>query len=138
MSTPEISSRIVIVEDNVEANNLLRDWLKLKFDVINSVVAQIDAALASGAQLPAGFYFSAAAFYYDNNLDLKKARPWIDEATKGEKPLFYMVHLKAKILAKLGDKAGAIAAAEKSKSLAEGAPRDEYIRLNDTLIASLK
>ena len=29
----ETIHRIVIVEDNVEANNLLRDWLKLKFDV---------------------------------------------------------------------------------------------------------
>jgi CheY-like chemotaxis protein len=27
------ASQIVIVEDNVEANNLLRDWLKLKFTV---------------------------------------------------------------------------------------------------------
>lgn len=27
------SSQIVIVEDNVEANNLLRDWLKLRFTV---------------------------------------------------------------------------------------------------------
>lgn len=34
MSQAESSQTIVIVEDNVEANNLLRDWLKLKFDVI--------------------------------------------------------------------------------------------------------
>jgi hypothetical protein len=31
MSKVEPASQIVIVEDNVEANNLLRDWLKLKF-----------------------------------------------------------------------------------------------------------
>ena len=29
----ESAAHIVIVEDNVEANNLLRDWLKLKFKV---------------------------------------------------------------------------------------------------------
>lgn len=34
MSQAETAPTIVIVEDNVEANNLLRDWLKLKFDVI--------------------------------------------------------------------------------------------------------
>ena len=34
MSKEEPGSQIVIVEDNVEANNLLRDWLKLKFTVI--------------------------------------------------------------------------------------------------------
>ena len=33
MSKVESASQIVIVEDNVEANNLLRDWLKLKFTV---------------------------------------------------------------------------------------------------------
>jgi CheY-like chemotaxis protein len=33
MSSPDSSPHIVIVEDNVEANNLLRDWLKLRFSV---------------------------------------------------------------------------------------------------------
>jgi FixJ family two-component response regulator len=33
MTTPETAPHIVIVEDNVEANNLMRDWLKLKFQV---------------------------------------------------------------------------------------------------------
>src|SRR5471032_2096326 len=33
MSKAEAASQIVIVEDNVEANNLLRDWLKLRFTV---------------------------------------------------------------------------------------------------------
>ena len=33
MSKVEPASQIVIVEDNVEANNLLRDWLKLSFTV---------------------------------------------------------------------------------------------------------
>jgi DNA-binding NtrC family response regulator len=33
MPIAEPASQIVIVEDNVETNNLLRDWLKLKFSV---------------------------------------------------------------------------------------------------------
>jgi DNA-binding NtrC family response regulator len=33
MSKAESAAQIVIVEDNVEANNLLRDWLKLRFTV---------------------------------------------------------------------------------------------------------
>jgi DNA-binding NtrC family response regulator len=33
MSKVESAAQIVIVEDNVEANNLLRDWLKLRFTV---------------------------------------------------------------------------------------------------------
>ncbi len=33
MTTASSAPHIVIVEDNVEANNLMRDWLKLKFNV---------------------------------------------------------------------------------------------------------
>jgi CheY-like chemotaxis protein len=33
MAKEDSSSQIVIVEDNVETNNLLRDWLKLRFTV---------------------------------------------------------------------------------------------------------
>jgi DNA-binding NtrC family response regulator len=33
MSNAETAAHIVIVEDNVEANNLLRDWLRLRFKV---------------------------------------------------------------------------------------------------------
>ncbi len=49
-----------------------------------------------------------------------------------------MLHGKAKILAKLGDKPGAIAAARQSIAAADGPPKAEYIRLNETLIAGLK
>lgn len=115
--------------------------VKLEVDVIKSVVAQIDTIMASGAQVPAAGYFQAAMFYFDHNLDLQQAKTWINEATKGEKPLFYMLHGKAKILAKLGDKAGARDAATKSMAAAkaQGGPvAIEYTRLNEALLATLK
>lgn len=112
--------------------------VKLQFDVVTDVVAQIDAAMAAGGKISPGVYFSAAQFYLENGLDLNKARTWIEEATKGDKPPFYMLYWKARILAKLGDKAGAKAAAQQSIAAAEGAPKAEYIRLNETLLASLK
>lgn len=112
--------------------------VKLHFDVVSNVVAQIDAAMASGATLPRGLYFAAAQFYFENNLDLQKAKTWVNEATKGDAPPFYMLHWKAKILAKLGDKEGARAAAQQSIAAADGAAKAEYVRLNETLLASLK
>lgn len=115
--------------------------VKLEVDVIKSVVAQIDSVMASGAQVPASGYFQAAMFYFDHNLDLQKAKAWINEATKGEKPLFYMLHGKAKILAKLGDKVGARDAATQSMAAAkaQGGPvAAEYTRLNEALLATLK
>jgi hypothetical protein len=112
--------------------------VKLEFDVVSSVVAQIDAMMNSGGKIAPAAYFSAAQFYYENGLDLQKAKRWIETATAGDKPPFYMLHWKAKILAKLGDKAGATAAANQSIAAAEGAPKEEYIRLNKALLASLK
>lgn len=115
--------------------------VKLQFDIVSDVVAQIDRVMASGGQLPPAVYFGAAQFYYENNLDLKKAKTWIEEATKGDKPPFYMLHWKGKILAKLGDKPGATAAAKQSIAAAEatgGPAAAEYKRLNETLLASIK
>jgi hypothetical protein len=77
-------------------------------------------------------------FYYDHNLDLQKAKSWIESATvSGE--TYYNVNLKAKILAKLGDKEGAIAAAKHSSELAAKADgASGYLKLNQELIDGLK
>lgn len=112
-----------------------------QFDVINKVNEQIEAAMQSGQPLDAGAYFSAAVFYLENGLDLNKARTWIDEATKGENPRFFMLYHKARILAKLGDKAGATAAAKQSMAAAQkqgGPVAVEYTRRNEELLATLK
>jgi hypothetical protein len=111
--------------------------VKLELDVVGVLVPQIEAAMAaSGTNKP---YYPAAMFYYDHGQDLQKARQWIDAAV-AQREAFYTVHLQAKILAKLGDKEGAIAAAKRSSELAlkaEG-PGSGYIKLNADLISSLK
>ena len=88
-----------------------------------------------------GFYFQAASFYYDHDLDLNKALDWAN-AGLADKPMiaFEILHLKAQILAKQGDKAGAIAAAKQSSELAikaEG-PGNSFVWMNDQLISSLQ
>lgn len=114
--------------------------IKLQVDVVAAVLPQIEAALASPAKKPAFFYFYAAQFYYDQNLDPAKAKSFIFEATSGDKPAFYMVHLKAKILARLGEKADAIAAAKQSSELAVAAegPQSGFVKMNNDLIATLR
>ena len=114
--------------------------VKLEVDVASTLVPQIEALMSSGGKISGGQYFNAAVFYYENGQDLNKARTWIEAATNNDKPAFYMMHWKAKILAKLGDKAGAKAAAEKSKELAvvaEG-PQSPFLKMNNDLVASLK
>ncbi len=107
---------------------------------LSGVVAQIEALMASDA--PKKPYVDAAMFYLDNHLDLKKAVTWMDAAIAAQPSAYYIVYRKAKILAALGDKAAAKAAAEKSIEMAkadkDGAVKDEYIRLNEAVLAGLK
>lgn len=115
--------------------------VKIEVDVASKVAPAFEQLVASGAKVSYGQYYSAAVFYHDNGLDLNKARQFIEAATNHDKPAYYMVHWKAKILAKLGDKAGAKAAAEKSTELAvksaEG-PQSPFVKMNQDLIASLR
>jgi hypothetical protein len=109
--------------------------IKLQVDLKKKLVSQIEEVMsASGDRKP---YFQAAMFYYDHDVDLKKASKWVDAAI-AEREAHYIVHLKAKILAKLGDKPGALAAAKQSTDLAVKAKDSGYVKLNEDLIASLK
>ena len=147
LSMPVETFTIDINDIQTESATLNLVWektrvpVKLEFDVIKPTVAQIDSIMNSGQTLTPQVYYTAAMFYFDNGLDLKKAKTWVEEATKGDKPLFFMLHGKAKILAKLGDKPGATDAAKKSVAAAEaqgGPVAVEYKRLNESLLASIK
>ncbi len=109
--------------------------IRLELDVMRALVPEIEKVMSA----PEGRkpYYQAAMLYYDHNLDLHKASTWIDAAI-AEREVYYVVHLKAKILAKLGDKPGAIAAAKRSTELAEQAKDQGYVKLNQDLIASLQ
>ncbi len=109
--------------------------IKIELDLTSKLLPQIDAAMAAEAGTKP--YYQAAMFYYDHGQDLAKAKDWVEAAIK-QREAHYIVHLKAKILAKLGDKEGAIAAAKRSSELAVKAKDTGYVKMNDDLIASLK
>ncbi len=107
-------------------------------DVVGAFVPKLDAAMAAPGKKP---YDQAALFYLDHHLDLDKANGWIDAAMAEQPDKFYLEYHKARILAAKGDKAGAEAEARKSIELASksgGPAKDEYVRLNEALIAGLK
>jgi len=111
--------------------------IRLNLDVVSKLQPQIEAAL-SGDNVNKQYYYPAAMFYYDHNLDLQKAKTWVEAAIKANET-YYNVYLKAEILAKLGDKEGAITAARHSSELASKIPEaNGYIKLNGDLISSLK
>jgi len=115
--------------------------IKLELDVVGKVTAQIDAAMASTNKPQPQFYFQAATFYFNHDMDSKKALAWLDTGLVDKPRIAYeLLNLKAKILAKQGDKAGAIAAAKESSDLAikaEGAS-SSWAKMDQDLIASLQ
>ena len=115
--------------------------VKLEVDAVSKVVPQIEAAMASTNKQQAGFYFQAATFYFNHGRDLKKALVWVEAGLADNPRIAYeLLHLKAEILAKQGDKDGAIAAAKQSSELAikaEG-PGSSFVRMNEDLISSLR
>jgi len=118
----------------------IRVPVKIEVDVVTTLVPQIEAVMAAaGDKKP---YAQAAMFYLDNNLDLKKAATWMDAAIAAQPDAFHLVYRKGLIQEKLGDKAGALATAKASLAAAEKAPspllKDEYVRLNNALIARVK
>jgi CheY-like chemotaxis protein len=65
------SPHIVIVEDNVEANNLLRDWLKLRFTVTCFLDAESTLRILPASQEPMMFLIDYN-MPGDNGIVLKK------------------------------------------------------------------
>lgn len=116
--------------------------VKVEVDVVAQLVPQIEAAMAA----PEGKkpYFNAAMFYYENGLDLKKAAAWMDAAIAERPNQMWMIYRKGLIHAKMGDRAGARAAALQSLDLiraddkSPASLKEEYTRLYQALLDSLK
>ena len=71
MPTASAAPHIVVVEDNVDANNLLRDWLKLSFKVTSFLDAETTLRLLPPSPDPTVFLIDYN-MPGDNGLVLKK------------------------------------------------------------------
>lgn len=115
-------------------------WEKTQINI--PVVADIDAKISKSIETAMNVdnrpYFQAASYYFETGKDLKQALAWTNKAIENSPKAFWMVHLKAKILAKMGDKTAAVTAANQSIVLAKEAKNDDYVALNEKLIATLK
>ncbi len=103
-------------------------------DIDTKITAQIDNAMNNDNKP----YFQSAMYYMESGKDLNKANQWLDKAIAQSPDAFWIYHQKANCLAKLGKKSEAIAAANKSIELAKVAKNDDYVALNNKLLATLK
>jgi len=108
--------------------------LHLSADNDSRIMANIETAMNSEKKP----YFAAAQYYYENGKDLNKALEWINEAEKTNTKAPYFKLWKARIQLKMGNKAAAAATAQEGVSLAKEQKNDEYIKLNEAVLAQAK
>lgn len=115
-------------------------WEKtaVSFPVMADIDSKIAKSIENAMSVDNRPYFQAASYYFETGKDLTKALTWADKAIENTPKAFWILHLKAKIQAKLGDKVGATKTANESISSAKEAKNDDYVVLNEKLIASLK
>lgn len=131
-----------ISEDNTSANiqfaweNVM--WsIPIEVNFHESVMKDI----AAKTQVNPQNYVAAANYYLNAGENLEQALEWMNKyLSVGENSnQFWNVHTKAQILAKLGKKKEAIAAAQDSMAKAKANGNDfGYVKRNQDLIASLK
>jgi tetratricopeptide (TPR) repeat protein len=102
-------------------------------DIDKKIMADIDRIM-NGDNRP---YFQAAMYYLETGRDLNQAVTWFDKAIEQNANAYWVYHQKANALAKLGKKSEARTTAQKSMELAKTAKNDDYVKLNEKLIASL-
>ncbi|MBS1760421.1 MAG: DUF2911 domain-containing protein [Bacteroidetes bacterium] len=107
--------------------------LPVSTDVDSKIMSQIDQMMNKDTRP----YGAAALYYMENNKDLNQSLAWYDKAVEQQPKAFWLQYQRATCLAKLGKKAEAKAAAEKSKAMAAEAKNDDYVKLNEKLLAEL-
>ena len=106
----------------------------ISMDVDKKVMAQINSVMNKDSRP----YFQSAMYYMESGKDMNQALTWFDKAIEQTPNAFWMHHQRANALAKLGKKEEARAAANKSMELAKAAKNDDYVKLNEKLLADLK
>lgn len=99
------------------------------------LVAAIDKAINN----PARPYQAAAGYFLETGQHLDKALDYIDKAIELNSKAYWLPQMKARIAARLGNKALAVSALELSNQIATGLPNaDDVRRTNQKILDSIK
>ena len=104
-------------------------------DVDSKVMKQIDNIMNKDTKP----YYNAASYYFDNGKDLNLALAWVNKAVEASPKAQPWVHtLKTKILAKMGRKTEAIAAAKNAIQIANDTKFPEFAKQNEEILKTLQ
>jgi hypothetical protein len=131
-----------IAEDSKSANiQIAWENTSVKFKVGVDYDSKVMASIEANTKVNPANLIAAARYYHATKKDLKQALAWTNEylAAGKNSEQFWNVHFKAQLLKDMGDKKGALAAANQSLEAAKKAASDfGYVKLNEDLIKSLK
>ncbi|AXE18244.1 hypothetical protein DR864_11060 [Runella rosea] len=141
MQLPMMIENFTIILGNLTASSadiqILWENTAVQIPVVADIDSKIMAQINTAMTVDSRPYFQAASYYFDNGKDINKALEWANKAVEAQPTAYWVMHLKAKVQAKAGDKAGAKATAMKSMEMAKQAKNDDYVVLNQKLIAGL-
>lgn len=148
VSVPSMATRDMVETFTIELSNLKNDgasldiiWentkvsLPFTLDTDSKVMADIKSQMEGPS---ANTYYSAGRYYYEEKKDLKQALSWVDQSLTKGGDKFWILRLKANILADMGMYKDAIAVAEKSSELAKKEGNMDYQRMNAKSIEEWK
>jgi Protein of unknown function (DUF2911) len=129
--------------DEVKSNSLTMGLLwdnlyvpvPISTDVDSKVMKSIDNIMNKDNKP----YYQAAMYYYDSGKDLNQALTWVNKAVDANPNAQPWVHtLKTRILAKMGKKEDAMAAAKNAIRVANETKFPEFVKQNEEIMKTLK
>ncbi|MEZ4826309.1 MAG: DUF2911 domain-containing protein [Bacteroidia bacterium] len=109
--------------------------IKLETDVDAKVMAAINKVMKG---VSANDYYNAAIYYYNTDRNINQAMEWMAKAEAEMGDRYWVQTWYARVLAKAGKTKEAMAASQKAKKLAQEAKNNDYVKINDELMAELK
>lgn len=140
---PVVMETFTISFDFMKSNSCMlgilwdKIWVPLEIttDVDSKVMKAIDNIMNKDNKP----YYNAASYYFDNNKDLNQALTWVNKAIEPIPNAQPWVHtLKTRILAKMGRKDEAKAAANNAIRIATETKYPEFVKQNEEILKSLK
>lgn len=140
---PVVMETFTISFDFMKSNSCMlgilwdKVWVPLEIttDVDSKVMKAIDNIMNKDNKP----YYSAASYYFDNNKDLNQALTWVNKAIEPIPNAQPWVHtLKTRILAKMGKKEEAKAAANNAIRVATETKFPEFVKQNEEILKALK
>lgn len=136
VSMPFSVESMMVAFDNLRNSSATLHFVWEKTNAYVTIEVPTDKAVSESitttmAGPSANDYRAAASYYLAEDKDLEQALEWINQSLEMGGERFWILRDKSEIQAKLGDYAGAVKTAERSKELAIEAHNNDYVKINE-------